>query len=99
MPFRLTNAPATFQEQINNVLREYLDIFAIAYLDDILIYSKTLEEHKKHVRTILTTLLKEKLYLNRRKCEFHVKSTTFLSFVVEPGIIKINPVKINHIKE
>jgi len=49
MPFGLTNAPATCQEMINDALRQYLDIFVIAYLDDIMIYSTTLEEHVQHV--------------------------------------------------
>lgn len=53
MPFGLTNAPATFQALVNHVLREYLDRFCTAYLDDILIYSETLEEHKEHVSKVL----------------------------------------------
>jgi hypothetical protein len=56
MLFRLTNAPATCQALVNNVLREHLDIFVIAYLDDILIYSRSEEEYRKHVRTILKLL-------------------------------------------
>jgi len=56
MPFGLTNAPATFQAFINNVLRKYLDIFVVVYLDDILVYSKTLQEHVQHVRKVLTAL-------------------------------------------
>jgi hypothetical protein len=54
MPFGLTNAPATFQEMINHALREYLDIFVLAYLDDVLVYTKgTLKEHVQHVRKVL----------------------------------------------
>ena len=53
MPFGLTNAPATFQAMINHVLREHLDDYVFAYLDDILVYSNTLEEHKEHVRKVL----------------------------------------------
>jgi len=56
MPFGLTNAPATFQAYINNVLRKYLDMFVVVYLDDILVYSKTYKEHVQHVRLILTAL-------------------------------------------
>jgi hypothetical protein len=56
MPFRLINAPAICQALINNVLREHLDIFIIAYLDDILIYSRSEEEYRKHVRTVLKLL-------------------------------------------
>ena len=53
MPFGLTNAPASFQQWINEILSEYLDIFCVAYLDDILIFSQNLEDHWRHVRTIL----------------------------------------------
>jgi hypothetical protein len=56
MPFGLTNAPATYQALINDVLREHLDIFVIAYLNDILIYSKNKKEHKDYVRTVLSLL-------------------------------------------
>jgi hypothetical protein len=64
MPFGLTNAPATFQEQINNVLQEYINYFVIVYLDNILIYSEELEDYKKQVRTVLTKLRDEALYLS-----------------------------------
>jgi hypothetical protein len=63
MPFGLTNAPATFQHFINDVLAPFLDIFATAYLDDILIYSDNLEEHRDHVKQILTVLEKNGLHL------------------------------------
>jgi hypothetical protein len=53
MPFRLTNAPATFQVYINNVLRKYLDVFVVVYLDDILVYSKTYDDHVRDVRKVL----------------------------------------------
>jgi hypothetical protein len=56
MPFRLTNALATFQELINNVLRAHLDIFVVAYLDNILVYSKNKEDYVKHVCTVLRCL-------------------------------------------
>ena len=52
MPFGLTNAPATFQAYINNVLRKYLDVFVVVYLDDILVYSKTKKKHVKHVTKV-----------------------------------------------
>lgn len=56
MPFGLTNAPATFQAFINNVLREYLNQFVVVYLDDILIYFKTKEQHVQHVKKVLQAL-------------------------------------------
>ena len=71
MPFGLTNAPTSFQYFINDTLREFLNIFWTAYLDDILIYSDTLEEHKQHVRKVLQKLKDAKMFLRPEKCEFH----------------------------
>jgi hypothetical protein len=70
MPFGLTNAPATFQHFINDTLREYLDISCTAYLDDILIYSDTMEVHKEHVRQVLEALQQAGVLLRAEKCEF-----------------------------
>jgi hypothetical protein len=70
MPFGLTNAPADFQRFINDVLSPFLDIFATAYLDDILIYSDNLEEHREHVRQVLDKLSAAGLHLKPEKCEF-----------------------------
>jgi hypothetical protein len=71
MPFRLTNAPASMQRLMNDVLHEYLDIFTIVYLDDILIYSTNEEEHIKHVKLVLKKLEEYSLLLKLEKCEFH----------------------------
>ena len=73
MPFGLTNAPASFQRLINNALREYLDVFATAYLDDIVIYSENEWEHKEHVRKVLSKLKEWNLRLKLKKCSFGVK--------------------------
>ncbi|KAH8193483.1 hypothetical protein TruAng_012351 [Truncatella angustata] len=77
MPFGLTNVPASFQNMINTVLRECLDDFVVIYLDDILIFSKTLEEHKKHVATVLQKLQDANLLVNAEKSEFYQKKVTF----------------------
>ena len=82
MPFRLTNAPATFQELINNILRPYLDIFIIIYLNNILIYSKNKKQHTKHVRKILKALDKYSLRLKLKKCEFYKTKVNFLGYIV-----------------
>ena len=95
MPFRLTNALATFQLVINSALHKYLRIFAIAYLDDVLVYSKgTLEEYIKHVKKVLRKLKEYKLYLQLEKCEFHTKETEFLGFIIFTEGVKMNPKKI-----
>jgi hypothetical protein len=71
MPFGLTNIPASFHHFINDVLRPYLDVFVTAYLDDILIYSDNLNDHRNHVPKVLEALSKPRLHLKPKKCEFH----------------------------
>ena len=94
MPFRLTNAPASFQELINNTLREYLDDFALAYLDDVLIFSKTREEHVQHVRKVLTKLREKDLPIKLSKCEFHKYSIGFLGYTVSENGLGPDPNKV-----
>ncbi|KAI1869633.1 uncharacterized protein JN550_005614 [Neoarthrinium moseri] len=98
MPFGLTNAPASFQSMINHVLREYLDKFVVVYLDDILIFSKTLGEHKQHVRMILSKLQEANLLVNGEKSEFHQQKVTFVGYVVSPGEIRMEDSKIAAVK-
>jgi len=99
MPFGLTNAPATWQAFINNVPREYLDVFVVVYLDDILVYSRTLEEHKVHVRKVLQKLQDYKLRVKPQKSEFHKHETHFLGYVVSKDGIKMDTKKVSVVKE
>ena len=99
MPFGLTNAPATFQHFINDTLREYLDVFCTAYLDDILIYSDTLEEHKVQVRQVLEALQRAGILLRAEKCEFFTQKTTYIGLIVSPGGISMDPKKTTAIKD
>ena len=71
MPFRLTNTPATFMCLMNNVLSKYLDRFVVVFTDDILIYSKTKEEHDEHLKIILQVLREHQLYAKFSKCDFY----------------------------
>jgi transposase InsO family protein len=98
MPFGLTNAPATCQALINNVLREHLDIFVTAYLDDILIYSENEEEHEEHVRKVLTLLQQYSLKLDPDKCEWHQEELEFLGCTVGKFGVKMSPIKIQAVQ-
>ncbi len=99
MPFGLINASTTCQEVINDALRQYLDIFVIAYLDDIMIYSTTLKEHVQHVSQVLECLDQRDLRLKSEKCEFHREKVDFLGFVVGRHGIRMNPKKIKAVRE
>ncbi|KAI1828762.1 hypothetical protein DTO006G1_9961 [Penicillium roqueforti] len=99
MPFGLTNGPATFQRFMNNVLRECMDEYAVAFVDDILIYSDTIEEHQRHVREVLSRLQKAGLQVALPKCEFSVTKTKFLGFIVSTEGIAVDPEKISVIQQ
>ena len=99
LPFGLTNGPASFQHYINDVLFEYLYKFYQAYLDDILIYSKTLKEHRNHVRAVLQKLREAGLQVDIVKCEFHVQETLFLGLLMSTEGLKIHPGKIQIIQD
>ena len=98
LPFGLTNAPATFMNIMNDTLREYLDKFVVVFLDDILIYSKTPEEHLVHLDSVLATLQKHKLHVKLKKCAFGRTSIPFLGFLVTSEGIRPDPAKIEAVK-
>ena len=98
MPFGLCNAPSTFQRYINNALHDYLDKFCSAYLDDILIWSENIEEHTEHVKKVLQKMREKKLYADLSKCEFHVNEVRFLGMIITTDGIKMDPLKIEAIK-
>ncbi|KAJ9552857.1 hypothetical protein OSB04_016902 [Centaurea solstitialis] len=99
MSFGLTNAPAAFMDLMNRVCKPYLDKFVIVFIDDILIYSKTAEEHGDHLRKVLEMLKRERLYAKFSKCEFWLKEVQFLGHVVTQEGIKVDPAKIEAIKD
>ncbi|GJS40715.1 putative reverse transcriptase domain-containing protein [Tanacetum coccineum] len=98
MPFGLTNAPAVFIDLMNRVCRPYLDKFVIVFIDDILIYSNTQEEHVEHLRLVLGLLKEENLYAKFSKCEFWLREVQFLRHVINGNGIHVDPSKIEVVK-
>nr|GFA72414.1 putative reverse transcriptase domain-containing protein [Tanacetum cinerariifolium] len=97
MPFGLTNAPTVFMDLMNGIFHEYLDKFVIVFIDAILVYSKTKEEHEEHLRIVLGTLRQEKLYAKFSKCEFWLGQVAFLGHIVSAGGITMDPTKVEAI--
>src|ERR1043166_8809405 len=98
MPFGLNNAPATFQRLMNDILRQYLRKFTVVYLNDIIIYSKTLEEHKKHIRMVLEKLREHNLKLKPSKCQWFKEKLTFLKHIINREGIKPDTRNVEKIK-
>jgi len=99
MLFGLTNVSTTCQEIINDTLRQHLNQFVIAYLNDIIIYSKILKEHVNHVFKVLECLDRRNLHLKSKKCEFYQEEVDFLEFVVRQHEVCMNSKKLRAIKE
>ncbi|MBW0493990.1 hypothetical protein O181_033705 [Austropuccinia psidii MF-1] len=97
MPFGLTNAPASFQNLVNDVFYDLLDIYFVVYLDGIMIFFKSEEEHVTHVSTVLARLRANTLFAKASKCLFHVSSVEYLGYVVSSEGLKIDQAKVQQI--
>ena len=96
MPFGLTNAPTAFMDIMHRVFQPYLDQFVVVFVDDILIYSQSEEEHEDHLRNVLQFLRDHQLYAKFSKCEFWLIEVRFLGHVVSASSVSVRPVKIQH---
>ena len=99
LPFGLTNAPGVFMSLMNGVFREYLDKFVQVFIDDILIYSRTTEEHDEHLRLVLQCLREHKLYGKLSKCSFYQSRIHYLGHVISGEDITVDPTKVEAIME
>jgi hypothetical protein len=97
MSFNFINILVSFQALINDIFREYLDIFVVVYLDDILIYLINKKNHTKQVNLVLKVLRKAGMRINGFKCTFHVKEMEFLNYIMGSDGIKIDPKKVQAI--
>nr|GEX79369.1 putative reverse transcriptase domain-containing protein [Tanacetum cinerariifolium] len=97
MPFGLTNAPAVFMDLMNRIFHEYLDKFVIVFIDDILVYFKSKEEHEQHLQIMLEILRQKKLYTKFLKCEFWLQQVAFLGHIVSADGITMDPSKVEAI--
>jgi hypothetical protein len=95
--FGLTNTPAYFMNLMNKVFMEELDRFVVVFIDDILIYSETTEEHEEHLRVVLERLRQQKLYAKFSKCEFWMENVAFLGHVLSAEGIAVDPSKVESV--
>ena len=99
MSFGLTNAPAAFMDLMNRVFKDYLDKFVIVFIDDILIYSRSEEDHEQHLEAVLQRLREKQLYAKFKKCEFWLETISFLGHVVSKRGIKVDLGKVAAVQD
>ena len=94
MPFGLTNASTVFQQFMNDIFSNLLDVCVMIYLDDILIYSNNMLEHYQHIKKVFKHLYKASLYAKAEKCEFHSKSVEYLGYILSPSRLTMSNDKV-----
>ena len=99
MPFGICNAPGTFQRVMNNVFFKLLDKCVVVYLDDILIFSNSVEEHKNHLQEVFSLLQKNQLYVKDSKCSFFMEKVKYLGHIVTPSGIEMDSGKVKAVAD
>ena len=99
MPFGVTNAPGVFMEYMNRIFHAYLDRFVVVFIDDILICSKSEEEHVVHLKIVLQVLKEKKLFAKLSKCEFWLNKASFLGHVISCSCISVDPSKVDAVSQ
>ena len=99
MPFGITNVPVVFMYLMNNVMHKYLEKFMVLFIDDILIYSKSEEEHKEHLNIVLQELREHQIYAKFSKCNFFKDKIQYPGHVVTKEVVSVDPEKIKAIEE
>ncbi|WVZ91572.1 hypothetical protein U9M48_037724 [Paspalum notatum var. saurae] len=99
MPFGLTNAPAYFMNLMNKIFMDGLDKYVIVFIDDILVYSKTIEEHEEHLRKVLEKLRSHQLYAKFSKCEFWLERISYLGHIIIAEGVTVDPEKVEAVME
>ena len=94
IPFGLINAPTNFMCMMNNIFSKYLDKFVLVFIDDILVYSKSKEEHEEHIRIVLQVLREHQIYTNFSKCDFYKPQIQYLGHIISEMGIFMDPKKI-----
>lgn len=97
MPFSLTNVPSTFQSLMNEVFRSQLRKFVLVFFDDILIYSKSWDEHIQHLETVFSIMQQHQLFVKPEKCQFGQREVKYLGHVISNGGVIVDPEKIESI--
>ncbi|MCO5548490.1 hypothetical protein L7F22_001950 [Adiantum nelumboides] len=99
MSFGLTNAPATFNRMMERIFRPHRRNFTGVFFDDVIIYSKTIEEHKEHLKVIFKALRDNKIYVNQKKSEFFLQEIQYLGHIISKNGIRMDPAKLEVIKD